>query len=493
MSNATTSIKKFFAECEQEPLSYSGAIQAYGALLHMNSRQEITHISRNFQEILALPQFEIGTRVPDFLIEFTKNLADEPNSREFFDEALEGQHYSLSLALVRTQTYGILFEFFPNQSKSLLSIQAPSQIYQSFSNWQQVSQARQVLIEWIAQTTGFDRVMYYQFLHDGDGEVIAEHTYSNYQGTYLGLRFPASDIPLIARQLYLLHPWRSIYNATQAPCPIEGHSLLDLSYSDLRSVSPVHATYMQNMGDVASFSLPIKLQDSLDAMISCHHTSAKTLPLADKVKIFHAVRQFNIQLRDFYTRQRVKTLDEMQHIYHRIFIEIQKITATDQAWEHLGQRLQTIFDSDAFILVGGSLSHPLSSCPIHPEFLQALDTWFTDQCDELITTSEHLQNTLGMEILTDFAGFCACKWHFLDSSDLYRIYLLRYEHLSDVYWGGNPNKPVEYHDGTLGIAPRRSFSLWIEKRLGYCKPWPENTQLKLLKLREFLKKQASFN
>jgi len=65
-----------------------------------------------------------------------------------------------------------------------------------------------------------------------------------------------------------------------------------------------------------------------------------------------------------------------------------------------------------------------------------------------------------------------------------RLYLCRREWLHEVAWGGNPDKPVEYHDGTLGIAPRRSFEKWVEKRIGYCRPWENEVRLLLLRLRE---------
>ncbi len=39
------------------------------------------------------------------------------------------------------------------------------------------------------------------------------------------------------------------------------------------------------------------------------------------------------------------------------------------------------------------------------------------------------------------------------------------------------NELLEFEDGTLGIAPRRSFEKWVEKRLGHSRPWDNETRL----------------
>lgn len=53
---------------------------------------------------------------------------------------------------------------------------------------------------------------------------------------------------------------------------------------------------------------------------------------------------------------------------------------------------------------------------------------------------------------------------------------------------GNSDKPVEHHDGVHGIAPRRSFAKWVEKKLGYSRPWTAATRIKLLRLRDELQR-----
>src|SRR5690606_11797211 len=109
----------------------------------------------------------------------------------------------------------------------------------------------------VRQLTGFDRIMVYRFDDEWNGEVVAEHRRASLD-PFLGLRYPASDIPAPARALYLRNRTRLIPDAKHEPVPLVTSSAraasnpLDLSDSSLRAVSPVHLEYLANMGVAAS-------------------------------------------------------------------------------------------------------------------------------------------------------------------------------------------------------------------------------------------------
>jgi len=73
----------------------------------------------------------------------------------------------------------------------------------------------------VANITQFDRVMLYKFLPDSHGEVIAEVLAPGIKG-FLGLRFPASDVPDNARRLYLLNWKRAINDIDSPTAPVLG-------------------------------------------------------------------------------------------------------------------------------------------------------------------------------------------------------------------------------------------------------------------------------
>lgn len=120
----------------------------------------------------------------------------------------------------------------------------------------------------VKRITGFGRVKAYRFDADGNGLVNAEIADPDYPN-YLGLSFPASDIPSQARALYLANRIRVIEDANYQPSPLVPvnnpvtGAPLDLSFATLRSVSPVHLQYMRNMQTLASMSISIVVRGQL--------------------------------------------------------------------------------------------------------------------------------------------------------------------------------------------------------------------------------------
>jgi light-regulated signal transduction histidine kinase (bacteriophytochrome) len=163
----------------------------------------------------------------------------------------------------------------------------------------------------IQDVTGFNRVMIYAFCDNGDGEVLAEMRHETIYGGYLGLRFPASDIPQIARALYKKNPWRlipdiqsqTILLLSKLPSPP------DLTWSDLRSVSPVHQIYLANMGVRASLSLPIIVGGELWGLIACHHTTARVLPLKTMRAASQIAKHYALVLATWVAETRMRFID----------------------------------------------------------------------------------------------------------------------------------------------------------------------------------------
>ncbi|MFS2026955.1 ATP-binding protein [Massilia sp. CT11-137] len=132
----------------------------------------------------------------------------------------------------------------------------------------------------IREFTGFDRVMAYRFRGDDSGDVVAEARRDDLV-PYLGQRYPAGDIPPQARRLYVLNTLRMIADVGYHAVPLlgaEGGAPLDMSFAVLRSVSPIHVEYLQNMGVGASMSVSIVIHGRLWGLIACHHMAPKRVP-----------------------------------------------------------------------------------------------------------------------------------------------------------------------------------------------------------------------
>ncbi|MGQ7296645.1 GAF domain-containing SpoIIE family protein phosphatase [Quadrisphaera sp. KR29] len=133
----------------------------------------------------------------------------------------------------------------------------------------------------VRRLTGFDRVMVYRFDQEWNGEVVAEERRDDLE-PFLGLRYPATDIPAQARALYARQWLRIIPTSSYEPVPLEPAQPtgepLDLSLAVLRSVSPVHLQYLRNMGVAASMSISLLHGDRLWGLIACHHYAGPHRP-----------------------------------------------------------------------------------------------------------------------------------------------------------------------------------------------------------------------
>ena len=124
--------------------------------------------------------------------------------------------------------------------------------------------------------TGYDRVMVYRFDDEGHGEVLSEAREPALE-SFLGNRYPATDIPQIARRLYERNRIRVLRDVEYRPAalepplsPITGDQL-DMSLCLLRSISPIHVQYLKNMGVRATLVVSLLVNGKLWGLVSCHH------------------------------------------------------------------------------------------------------------------------------------------------------------------------------------------------------------------------------
>ncbi|MCU0907316.1 MAG: GAF domain-containing protein [Rhodobacteraceae bacterium] len=125
----------------------------------------------------------------------------------------------------------------------------------------------------LAALTGFDRVLAYRFEADASGRVVAE-TDASGPPRFLGLRFPATDIPPQARAMYARNLLRVIADTESPAVPLSPATAApDLTLSMSRAVAPVHLDYLRAMGVRASMSvsLPGDETGSLWGLLACHH------------------------------------------------------------------------------------------------------------------------------------------------------------------------------------------------------------------------------
>jgi light-regulated signal transduction histidine kinase (bacteriophytochrome) len=332
----------------------------------------------------------------------------------------------------------------------------------------------QVVVKEVRRLTGFERVMVYQFNADGAGTVIAEDT--DQETPYLNLRYPASDIPKQARRLYQMNWLRLIPHAVYEPVglvpevnPLTGQPL-DLSMAVLRSVSPIHLEYLQNMGVTASMSVSLLHNQQLWGLIACHHSSPKYIPYHIRTicefigQVMSAELANKTDSEDSHYKQLLKSrqtkfVEELSQAEHFL-------AGVEQ---HKAQLLELVSSTGA-VICSEEKCIRIGAAPDETTIHDLLN-WIKPHFQDGIFQTQALPNQFpAAEAYQDIASGVLA----LEISKLHKNYILwfRPEVVQTVNWGGNPNKPVEVmNDGTLRMSPRQSFDRWQEEVSGTALPW----------------------
>lgn len=286
----TDSLPDQLATCDQEPIRTPGSIQPHGFLLGLDDTLRIVQASDNVEALtgtasgvlLGQPLAALlGAQAAELESALSGTLRERPDMVGAV--SLNGAPWDV---LAHLWDSLILLEFEP--SSRLAGGQA-RQLYPRVGEFlgkvgdaDSVPELCRLAAVEIKALTGFGRVLVYRFDDEGHGHVLAETLDDGY-ASYLGQRFPASDIPRQARELYLLNRVRLIRDAGYAPArlappvnPLTGQ-INDLTYAALRSVSPIHLQYMRNMGTLASMSVSLVVKGRLWGLISAHHAQPSQL------------------------------------------------------------------------------------------------------------------------------------------------------------------------------------------------------------------------
>lgn len=346
----------------------------------------------------------------------------------------------------------------------------------------------QVLLDAFRSITGYDRVMLYRFREDWTGEVIAEATAAD-MGSYLGLRFPASDIPAIARNLYMLNPARLIPDATAAAVPLLSLANApppDLTYSTLRSVAAVHLQYLEHMGVRASFSVPIRISGRLWGLVACHHLQPKAISPTHRQVCIDTVGAYALSVTSFIAGQRQKNMDSLERRTDNLLSYLASSSDPLDAVATGGHHFMDMLAADGFALAIGDQVTITGNAP-DLDGMGVIDNWFLSHDNEWVACTDHLESLFPNQtmLLAAASGMLAVKAR-SQNSGWVRFYWFRQQEPEQVAWPGNPNKPVIENAGAVTLSPRRSFERWVETRTGYSRPWSNEERMTAAKFRNTL-------
>lgn len=468
-------------ECEKEKLHLSGMIQTHGALLIVDFDFVISHMSENISNEVGLSSLMLGDKLPETIKDIVKQWPKQSGERKtsIYDSS-ESRSFDI---VVNRSDSAFSIEFYPVIASVKSTTGQMLRFPDAIKNDYDLKESRQRLIDWICEQIQHERVMYYQFLEDGDGHVINESCSRYDIGTYLDLRFPASDIPQIARNIYAQNPWREISDSYSEHINILGNGTVpDLTFVDLRSVSNVHIQYMHNMGVRSSLSFSVVINGELDALISCHSSEAKQLSIELLERIHSVINEFSLLIREYRARERLKLIDEFDRQTLPLQHLIKQSDPISAIWDDLAYLLKDYYSADGIVMCADDWVLA-SGNVFSQDAFDILDQWFIEDYEAFVFSSNCLHKDVSDSLLSEIAGVAAIKFRAPTSTGMVRLYCCRTESVQVVNWGGNPNKPVIGNQGELKISPRQSFEKWVEKRLGHSLPWKPSISLQLHKTR----------
>ncbi|MCZ7853353.1 ATP-binding protein [Agrobacterium salinitolerans] len=462
--------------CGAEPIHIPGAIQEHGALLVLSAREfSVVQTSDNFADYIggAVP---IGAVASEVALPFLAALSAWYSSEEsifryvWAEKKLDvSAHRSGPLIIVEVEK--------TREGESAERLMGElTRLAQYLNSAPSLEDALFRTAQLVSAISEYDRTLIYDFGPDWSGHVVAEAG-SGALPSYLGLRFPAGDIPPQARQLYTINRLRMIPDANYRPVPVrpqvnaETGAVLDMSFSQLRSVSPVHLEYMRNMGTAASMSVSIIVNGALWGLIACHHATPHAVSLAVREACDFAAQLLSMRIAMEQSSQDASRRVELGHVQARLL----KRMATAEKWvdgliagDDEREDLLKQVGADGAALILGDKYELVGKTPSRQQ-VEELVLWLGEQdvTDVLATDNLAGDYPAASAYASAASGIIAMR-----VSELYGSWLIwfRPEVIKTVRWGGDPHKTVQ-ESGR--IHPRKSFEIWKEQLRGTASAWSE--------------------
>jgi light-regulated signal transduction histidine kinase (bacteriophytochrome)/HPt (histidine-containing phosphotransfer) domain-containing protein/two-component sensor histidine kinase len=461
--------------CEREPVHVPGAVQPHGVLLVLDPIDlTIVRISDNAEHLLGRAAASLlGRDVASLAAASEREVlvdglrrADVEERNPFTLSCEDGRGFSV---VAHRHDDRILLECEPlDTAPEFQRAYVHNRVRGSLVRLRATSSLRELCVQTareISALTGFDRVLVYAFQPDWSGEVVAEECREGLP-RYVGLRFPASDIPSQARALYASCRLRAVPTSTYTPARMLGaHDgrPLDLTHASLRSISPVHLEYMRNMGVTASLGISLMDGDRLWGLVTCNHESGERFVPYDARTACTLVGEVVSSL--IAKKAGVDVAEARASFLQTQAQLLQFVVQDGDVVRGLTGHSPSVLDvaraTGAAVLFDGEL-HCTGRTPPQ-EALAGLLAWVEQQGTATVVTDSLPERYPPALAWKDVGcGLVATSISFADSAVVSKkvwILWFRPEAVQTVSWGGDPTKRV-----TVGerLHPRKSFDRWKE-------------------------------
>jgi chemotaxis family two-component system sensor kinase Cph1 len=465
--------------CHREPIQTPGGIQPHGALIAVTgAAREIIQRSENALERLGVSEELLGSSL-DALVSRADAAALAAPAGDTEAAGLRPRTVSIGDAHFDAFAYRIapevvIVEFEPTSPGATVAALADdiADVLSTLDSAQTSQELLELAARLVQRMTGFDRVWIYRFEADDHGVVIVEEREPELQ-PWLGLHFPARDIPAQARALFLANRIRFIPDSSGVSSPllplvnpITG-DWPDLSAGILRAVSPMHLQYLQNMGATASMSIALEVDGRLWGLISGHHYAGPNV-VEHRTRLGCEVlgRVVSSSLGSLLTAETALARAGVDQRRERVLEALVGAEGGGLAdgLSQAGSALLELCSADgAAVMIGGEseLIGQTPSADVVRWLLEALpddDQAFVTDClaDDLPALAGATAPTCGLIALP------------LARTGQAYLLFFRNEYLRSVTWGDNGLAPAKGR-----LSPSGSYRTWSESVTGRSRPWSQ--------------------
>ena len=470
--------------CDREPIHTPGTIQPYGFMLCLDeSTRRVAYVSENTTDLLGINPTDLLSAglncllAPARVAEVEARFASLSEVHQLLGVRLDqvaGQPFYKLILHRYDRLLWLEFEPVVETGSTTLDLPFLNAALSQMLTAGSVAEFCQQAVAQVRAITGFDRVAIYRFAPDESGEVVAEAIRPDL-APWLGLRYPASDIPQQARAMYLLNWLRFIPDANYVSARLVPLRVArtshppDMTYAVLRSVSPLHIEYLHNMGSAATMTLSLIQDGQLWGMIICHHLTPRLVSYELRELCQFIAKTFSALLG---SKQKQDEYAYQLHIRERQGRLFEHVSQTPNFVEGLCKHTPTLADvlecSGAAICFNGEII-TLGITPSPPQ-LEELLAWLQANVrhDVFHTNSYASLNPAGAAIRSTASGFIAATL-----SEAPGNYLLwfRPEVVQNVTWAGQHEKVQQLANGQLFLSPRQSFEAWKQLVENTATPW----------------------
>ena len=464
-------------ECEREPIRFSGAIQPHGVLLCIDPQTRlILAASANHGTIPSLSGSLIGQRIDNVWPE----LAARCGSSAFL---IDGAYMARSYAQEQT----LLVEIERLTDDDLLDprdVFILDEVLSALNASDTLESLADTAAQAIRQITGMERVLVYRFTEEGHGEVVAESKVADWNESFVSFHFPAAEIPAQARALYLTSRCRFVQNRDYEPVPIvpgldprDGQPF-DLGPCQMRSLSPVHRLYQENLGVDGAMSVSIINEGRLWGLVVGHHRRPHRVSIPARREVLSIVTGLSMRL------SATETADERdaraKHVVLHAKLQEQIAGADDFVSPLINGDIKLIdlfFASSGAAVVYRDDPDPeehvevrtVGRAPDHESVL-ALALACREHLSDGVFATDHTASILPpFSVHTEYAsGVLAIT---VGEDGRHMIMWFRPETLRTTVWGGASPAQVALEKESGNYLPRRSFARWVEEQRGHSRPW----------------------